>query len=77
MVDQKVDSTSDARTVNNTMRHQYKVLNDEEKVAMLKIKDDALALHSYIASLGKSREISLALTKIEEGVMWAVKHVTG
>jgi hypothetical protein len=72
-----VDSASDARIVNNTMRHQYKVLTDAEKAAMLKIKDDGLALHTYIASLGKSRELSLAATKIEEAVMWAVKHVTG
>jgi|ERR1700677_2129501 len=72
-----IDSTSDARTTNNTMRHQYKVLSDAEKAAMLKIKDDGLALHTYIASLGKSRELSLAQTKVEEAVMWAVKHVTG
>jgi hypothetical protein len=26
-----VDSTSDARTVNNTMRHAYRVLSDAEK----------------------------------------------
>ena len=72
-----VDSTSDARTVNNTMRHQYKVLSDAEKASMLKIKDDGLALHTYFASLGKSRELSPAQTKVEEAVMWAVKHVTG
>ena len=72
-----VESTSDERTVNNTMRHQYKVLTDAEKAAMLKIKDDGRALHTYFASLGKSRELSLAQTKIEEAVMWAVKHVTG
>ncbi len=72
-----VECTSDERTVNNTMRHQYKVLTDAEKAAMLKIKDDGLALHTYFASLGKSRELSLAQTRIEEAVMWAVKHVTG
>ena len=72
-----VDSASDARTVNNTMRHQYKVLTDAEKAAMLKLKDDGLALHTYVGTLGKSRELSLAQTKIEEAVMWAVKHVTG
>ncbi len=26
-----VDSTSDERTVNNVMRHQYRVLTDDEK----------------------------------------------
>lgn len=71
-----VKSTSDERTVNNTMRHQYRVLTDEEKAAMQKIKDMGLDFHTYIESLGKSRELSLAMTKIEEAVMWAVKHLT-
>jgi len=71
-----VDSTSDARTVNNTMRHQYRVLSDAEKANMAKIKDKGLEFHELISGIGKSREISLALTKIEEAVMWAVKHIT-
>lgn len=29
-----------------------------------------------IEGLGNSRELSLAKTKIEEAVMWAVKHIT-
>jgi hypothetical protein len=73
---QNVDSTSDQRTVNNTMRHAYRVLTDEEKATMAKIKDDGLAFHDFLASLGNSRELSIAKTKIEEAVMWAVKHVT-
>jgi len=72
----QVDSTSDARTVNNVMRHAYRVLTDDEKAVMQKIKDDSLALHEFIGSLGGSRELSIAKTKIEEAVMWAVKHVT-
>ena len=72
-----VDSTSDERTVNNIMRHQYRVLSDAEKSNMLTIKDHGLALHNFVAGLGNSREISLAKTKIEEAVMWAVKHITG
>lgn len=71
-----VSSTSDQRTVNNTMRHAYRVLSDEEKARMQKIKDDGLAFHDLVAGLGQSREISLAKTKIEEAVMWAVKHIT-
>lgn len=70
---QRVDSTSDAR---NVMRHEYKVLSDEEKVQMKKIKDMGLEFFSYLDSIGRSREISLAKTKVEEAVMWAVKHVT-
>jgi hypothetical protein len=71
-----VDSASDARTVNNTMRHGYRVLSDEEKAAMSEIKDMGLAFHDRIAALGNSREVSLAKTKVEEAVMWAVKHLT-
>ncbi len=44
---------------------------------MLTVKDQGLQFHAYCQSLGKSRELSLAQTKIEEAVMWAVKHITG
>lgn len=72
-----VQSTSDDRTVNNTMRHQYRVLTDDEKVQMQTVKDRGKAFHDYVASLGASRGISIAKTKIEEAVMWAVKDITG
>ena len=71
-----VDSTSDARTANNVMRHQYRVLSDAEKAQMQALKDKGLELHALIESVGKSRELSLAATKTEEAVMWAVKHIT-
>jgi hypothetical protein len=72
-----VDSISDARTVNNVMRHQYRVLSDAEKAQMQAVKDKGIELHEMIQSIGKSRELSLAATKTEEAVMWAVKHITG
>lgn len=77
MADQ-VNSTSDQRTVNNVMRHVYRVLSDDEKAAMQRIKDLGLALHNEISALSAtgSREISIAKTKTEEAVMWAVKHIT-
>ena len=71
-----VDSTSDERVVNNVMRHQYRVLSDAEKSQMQTVKDMGLSFHEYVAGLGASRELSLAKTKIEEAVMWAVKHLT-
>jgi len=71
-----VASTAGERTVNNTMRHQYRVLNEAEKANMQKIKDMGLGFHEFVTGLGASREISLAKTKIEEAVMWAVKHIT-
>lgn len=73
---QTVNATSDDRVINNVMRHEYKVLNEAEKEAMKTIKDLGLNFAEYLTAVGSSRELSLALTKIEETVMWAVKHVT-
>jgi len=64
-------------TANNTMRHQYRALSDVEKANMTAIKGAGLAFHNVAEGLGSSRELSLAKTKIEEAVMWAVKHITG
>jgi hypothetical protein len=76
MAPETVSSTSDERTVNNTMRHQYRVLTDAEKANMQAIKDKGMEFHELVSGIGNSREISLAKTKIEEAVMWAVKSVT-
>lgn len=80
-----VDSTSDQRVINNTMRHNYRVLTDLEKQEMQWLKDKGLEFILYLHSICDtdksgdkfgSRELSLAATKIEEAVMWAVKHIT-
>jgi len=73
-----VASESDARTVNNDVRHQYRVLSDDEKRAMTNLKDTGLRFLEMIdLYVPKGREASLAKTKIEEAVMWAVKGLTG
>jgi len=72
-----VESTSNDRTINNTMRHTYRVLSQSEKENMALVKDHGLAMFDFIDTLGNSRELSLAKTKVEESVMWAVKHITG
>jgi hypothetical protein len=70
-----VDSTSDARTVNNVMRHEYRVLTQAEKDFMQAVKDKGLEFYTMLEGT-QSRELSLAKTKVEEAVMWAVKHIT-
>ena len=84
-MNQTVDSASDDRTVNNLMRHQYRVLGDTEKAQMQMIKDLGLQFVNELQVIGGtpvggdrqgSRELALAQTKIEEAVMWAVKHIT-
>lgn len=71
-----VDSSSDDRTANNAVRHAYRVLSDEEKENMIAIKDLGAQFIMRIDGMQGSRELSLARTKIEEAVMWAVKHIT-
>ena len=79
-----VNSTSDARTVNNVMRHEYRVLSEAEKALMQAVKDKGLELHNLLTHVAVetgvggsgSRELAIAKTKLEESVMWAVKHLT-
>lgn len=82
---EKVSSTSDQRVVNNIMRHEYRVLSEKEKEFMLELKDRGAGFINSLHSMGGtdpsgdrqgSRELSLAQTKMEEAVMWAVKHLT-
>lgn len=66
---------------NHLFRKAYRQLSDAEKLQMDAIKDRAWALRCAILGTDaenppKSREQSLAMTKLEEAVMWAVKHVT-
>jgi len=71
-----MDSTSDDRVANNVMRHEYRILSDEEKAQIKGIKDLGEEFIRQVNSLGRSRELSLAVTKMEEGVFWAVKFIT-
>lgn len=70
-----IDSTSDERTINNTMRHQYRKLSDEEKHAVDLVK---AAGENFLTIIDdrNGREFALARTKMEEAVMWAVKGLT-
>lgn len=82
---QYVDSTADQRTVNNTMRHQYRVLSDEEKKRMQQVKDCGAEFIALLHIIGgtdgsgekfASRDLSLAATHMEDAVMRAVRHIT-
>jgi hypothetical protein len=74
-----VGSATNDRVANNsdnTVRHNYRVLSDDEKANMVALKDKGLEFINICRSIGVSREMSLAITKAEEAVMWAVKHIT-
>ena len=72
----QIDSASDDRTANNAVRHTYRVLSDIEKQQMVDLKDLGAAFIAKCVEAGASRELSIAIIKAEEAVMWAVKHVT-
>ena len=57
-------------------RQEYRTLSETEKKEMQQIKNFGNQMIEAIKAQGVSRELSLAITKIEEGVMWAVKHIT-
>ncbi len=82
---ERIDSGSDARVINNVMRHEYRVLDDTERESMKSVKDLGLLFTQLLHKIGGteqtqdrqgSRELSTAQTKMEEAVMWATKHIT-
>jgi hypothetical protein len=61
----------------STFRPEYRVLSEFEKDALRQIKAKAAELEALFAPLGvHGREGALALTKLEECVMWATKGIT-
>jgi len=61
----------------DTMRQApQRALHIAETDNIAAIKVAGQDFYGVVESMGNSREISLAKTKIEEAVMWAVKHVT-
>jgi len=80
-----VASESDGRTVNNAMRHQYRVLSDAEKARMVRIKDLGAEFAAVLHEIGGtdpagekfgSRNLALSFGHIEDAVYRAVKHIT-
>ena len=72
-----IDSASDERIEIDPVRHQYRILTNVEKKAMTHIKDMGLGLIRAIeANVQSSRESLIAVEKVEEAIMWAVKGLT-
>lgn len=57
-------------------RPEHRELSDAEKTRLNVLKDAASALGDIFDAAPPSREMSLAKTKLEEAVMWAVKGLT-
>lgn len=61
----------------NQFRSVYRLLSADEHALMMAVKSDAQTLHDKLDHCKPGRETSLAKTKLEEAVMWAVKGITG
>jgi len=61
----------------NAIRHAYRPLSDEEKLQMTEVKDIAADFISACGRIGRSRELSLAITNMQQASFWAVQHITG
>jgi hypothetical protein len=66
----------------STFRKQYRELSAAEKEHVEQIKDSALGLELLIRNVNgahdhaQARMIALAMTNLEQAVMWAVKAYT-
>ncbi len=58
------------------IRPVYRELSDAQKGMVVLVKSEGITLYTTLCNLPSSREVSLAKTKLEEAVMWAVKAVT-
>jgi len=67
-------------TTVNVMRQQYRELTEVERLQVQEVKQAGLAfwqLCDRLAPPQGNRELDLAKIRMEEAVMWAVKHLTG
>lgn len=64
-----------SKRLEETFRKTYRELTPTEKMAIDRIKDKAYQL-AIEFNPTDTREKSIALTKLEEAVMWAVKGIS-
>jgi hypothetical protein len=63
----------------NIFRPVYKELSEEERKHIEDVKNKADELYHLLPKTdgrGSNREVAVAITKLEEVVMWAVKGMT-
>jgi len=63
--------------MNDNARISYRTITEFEQAQVLEIKSKGQALIDVMNTVKPGREMSLAKTKTEEAIMWAVKGITG
>lgn len=72
----KVEAISDDRIANNIVRHEYRILSEEEKLQMKAVKDLGAEFILNCDQIGRSADLTVAKRKMQEAVFWAVYHIT-
>jgi hypothetical protein len=75
------EGNPDARQVETTIavsrfRPRYRALTDDEKILHDAIKDKAAELEALYSQVKPGRYNALAITSLEQSVMWIVKELT-
>ena len=60
----------------NRFRPKYRALTDEEKALHDALKNKAAELESLFAQVKSGRYNALAITSLEQAIMWIVKELT-
>lgn len=68
--------SSDVAHPVSRFRPTYRALTDEEKALHDALKAKAVELETLVETIKAGRYRSLALTALEEAIMWAVKELT-
>jgi hypothetical protein len=70
------DRQADTAIPVSRFRPRYRALTDDEKALHDAIKDKAAELETLFAQVKPGRYNSLAITSLEQAVMWIVKELT-
>jgi hypothetical protein len=68
--------STDAALPTSRFRPRYRALTDEEKALHDQLKDKASELEALFAKVKPGRYNSLAITALEQALMWIVKELT-
>jgi hypothetical protein len=60
----------------DVFRENYRGLTSVDQAYMVAVKQKARELNNVFGNLPPGREVHIAMTKLEEAVMWAVKAIT-
>jgi hypothetical protein len=72
-----LDARQAGEIKHSRFRPRYRALSEDEKALHDEIKNKAVEMEQLYAKVCGGRYNSLALTSLEESVMWIVKELTG